>query len=191
MCSAKLVHFLFPDHLFSTFITILICPQPSIITGFAESAPEPLSCLDVNQNGRQNYFRCPQVRSWFPKLRKVLWLSSSSPASSLVNPCTPLWSSPALSVGAARHTVSMRPALSHDCSPSTIFTMSNQQNRQLAWRIIRNLSDNTLMHQWQWHNTCHSSVHILSKRWSVSEVTESSFCRIQFCVHTGLKVVSE
>lgn len=87
------------------------------------AAPEPLLCPDVNKRGDKTTSQWLfswhlQVSSLFQPFRKVLLLSSSSPASSPADPRTPLCSSPGLSVGAAMHTISTR--RSHRRSPQHI-----------------------------------------------------------------------
>lgn len=75
-----------------------------------EAAPEPLLCPDGNKRGDKTTSRWLFLMSsaQFQSFRKVLWPSSSSPASSLANPRTPLWSSPGHSVGATTHTISKK-----------------------------------------------------------------------------------
>lgn len=94
--------------------SVCLSVHPSVldhsVAGLARGR-RPLSCQGVKEKMRQNSlsFRCLRVNAPFQPFRKVLWLSSSSPASSQAKPRTPLWSSQGLSVGAAMHTVSVAP----------------------------------------------------------------------------------
>lgn len=101
----KLAHL---HHLLHTTITPFICSQHTRRGSrtLRRRRQQPPGCFSS----------CLQVSSLFHTIRKVLWLSSNSPASSQANPRTPLWSCPGLSVGAAMHTVSKKQSGSHESS---------------------------------------------------------------------------
>lgn len=91
------------------------------------------------QKRRQNNLLSGQ----FQTIRRVLWPSSSSPASSRANPRTPLWSSPGLSVGAAMHTVSIKQSQSHH---SLLYSFQTNKSCCLQGED-QVTSENTLMHR--------------------------------------------
>lgn len=99
----KLAHLSSSDHLLSSPLLSSI-PQPANTgSSSGEAAPEPL-LWPVNKRGDKTTARvafswCLQFISLFQTFKKVLWLSSSSPASSWADLRTPLWSCPGLSVG--------------------------------------------------------------------------------------------
>lgn len=118
----KLEHLSLPGHLFHTFV---YSPHPSVSRR--------------KQKRRQNNLLSGQ----FQTIRRVLWPSSSSPASSRANPRTPLWSSPGLSVGAAMHTVSIKQSQSHH---SLLYSFQTNKSCCLQGED-QVTSENTLMHR--------------------------------------------
>lgn len=129
-------HSSFTHHIFHTFITSLIHPQLSISFNSGGGS----SCASVASKREKKIKQPPVCFLWWRQLiplfqtfRKVLWISSSSPASSWARPCTPLCSSPGLSVGAATHTISMRQSQSHDHLTERWLKISSWQILLLAW----------------------------------------------------------
>ena len=164
----------FTHPLFHTCITSLIHPQLS----------EGSSCASVVSKREKKKKKQPpvcflwwlQLSSLFQTFKKVLWISSRSPASSRARPCTPLCSSPGLSVGEATHNQHEAVTSSFNREMVKNVELTNPPACTVKYMLL--LNGYTLMLRWE-HKP------------SVTYSRRAQNARIQYGVHTSLCIVSE
>lgn len=163
----------FTHHLFHTCITSLIHPQlsegsfcASVVSKREKKKKQPPVC----------FLWWLQLSSLFQTFKKVLWISSRSPASSRARPCTPLCSSPGLSVGVATHNQHEAVTSSFNREMVKNVELTNPPACTVKYMLL--LNGYTLMLRWE-HKP------------SVTYSRRAQNARIQYGVHTSLCIVSE
>ena len=161
--SSPLPHLHYFPHSSSTFWRQLLC----------------LCCVQTGEKKKQPpvcFLWWLQLSSLFQTFKKVLWISSRSPASSRARPCTPLCSSPGLSVGVATHNQHEAVTSSFNREMVKNVELTNPPACTVKYMLL--LNGYTLMLRWE-------------HRPSVTYSRRAQNARIQYGVHTSLCIVSE